>query len=138
MDVQGTARHRSGKAEADPVIVRYTGSRMLTQGGLAVMEEPGKRRRTLSITESTGDIPDWVNSLLPVGVAFACYVSIILAAGIEPKAQLIAYGAAAAFIGLECYWILRGLRNNHLGTMVTGILGAALAVYILDLFLSLA
>ena len=99
------------------------------------MEDPRKRRRTLSITESSGDIPDWVNSLLPVGVAFVCYVFIILAAGIEPKEKIIAYGAAAAFIGLECYWILRGLRNNHLGTMVTGVLGAALAVLLLDRFL---
>lgn len=84
---------------------------------------------------STADIPVWINSLVPVGVAFACYVILILTTGLEPKDKLIAYGAAAAFIGLECYWILRGLRDNHLGTMVTGILGAALAVLLLDRFL---
>ncbi len=102
-----------------------------------MMEDSGKPREVLSITESAGDVPDWIMSLAPVGVAFVCYVSIILAAGIDPKEKIIAYGAAAAFIGLECYWILRGLQNNHFGTMVTGFLGAAMAVLVLDLYLSL-
>ena len=101
------------------------------------MEDSGEHRKVLSITESSGEVPDWIMSLAPVGVAFVCYVSIILTAGLEPKEKIIAYGAAAAFIGLECYWILRGLRTNHLGTMVTGFLGAAMAVLVLDRYLSL-
>lgn len=102
------------------------------------MDGPGKvRRRTIQPGRS-GELSDWLNSLTPIGVAFVCYVGIILAAGIEPTAKLIAYGCAAAVIGLQCYWILRGLRKNHLGTMVSGILGAALAVLLLDLFLTMA
>lgn len=87
---------------------------------------------------STADIPLWVNSLLPVMAGFVCYAGLILAAGIEPRDRLIAYGAAAAFIGLECYWILRGLRDEHFGTMVTGFIGAAMAILVLDRYLSLA
>lgn len=86
---------------------------------------------------SAADVPLWVNSLFPVMAGFVCYVGLVLATGIEPRDRLIAYGAAAAFIGLECYWILRGLRDNHFGTMVTGFVGAALAVLVLDRYLSL-
>jgi hypothetical protein len=89
-------------------------------------------------TGSAADIPLWASSLVPVMAAFVCYVGLILAAGIEPHARLIAYGAAAAFIGLECYWILRGLRENHFGTMVTGFVGAAMAILVLDRYLSQA
>ena len=102
------------------------------------MDGPGKVHKRTTHTGRSDELSDWVNSLTPIGAAFVCYVFIILAAGIDPKEKIIAYGAAAAFIGLECYWILRGLRNNHLGTMVTGFLGAAAAVLILDLFLSVA
>lgn len=101
------------------------------------MGDSDKARERPSNTGGSVDAAIWVMSLLPVGVAFACYVGLILATGIEPKDRLIAYGAAAAFIGVECYWILRGLRDNHFGTMVTGFVGAALAILALDRYLSL-
>jgi hypothetical protein len=99
------------------------------------MKDYNKLNSKPSLAGSVADIPLWINSLLPVMAMFLCYTGIVVAAGIEPEDRLIAYGAAAAFIGLECYWILRGLRDNHLMTMVTGIVGAAMAVLLLDRFL---
>jgi hypothetical protein len=101
------------------------------------MENYNKENGNPSGAGSAADIPLWISSLVPVMVAFACYVGLILATAIEPRDRLIAYGAAAAFIGLECYWILRGLRDEHFGTMVTGFIGAALAILVLDRYLSL-
>jgi hypothetical protein len=99
------------------------------------MRDHNKYSRKLAVAGSVNDIPLWMNSLIPVMAMFVCYAAIIVAADIEPTDRLIAYGAAAAFIGLECYWILRGLRDNHLATMVTGIVGAGMAVLLLDRFL---
>ncbi len=76
------------------------------------MENSNKPRKLRSYNGDSDELPDWIASLAPIGVAFVCYVGIVLAAGIEPKAEIIASGAAAAFIGIECYWILLGLCDT--------------------------
>ena len=43
----------------------------------------------------------------------------------------------ASFIGLETYWIVRGWRNNHLLTIVLGLIGIGITVAILSVYLSL-
>jgi hypothetical protein len=47
----------------------------------------------------------------------------------------IAYGAAAGFIGVEGYWVFHGWRNNHGSTVVMGILGIAVTLVLLGLYL---
>ena len=54
---------------------------------------------------------------------------------IEPKGLFLAFGAAAGFIGLESYWIIRGWRNNHAITIVMGLLGIALTLGLLGLYM---
>ena len=100
------------------------------------MDDSGKSRRVTATGEDSSVVPEWLVSLGPLGVAFSCYVIFILAMGIEPRGEAIAYGAAAALVGVASYWILVGLRDNRLATMVSGFLGAAVAVLVLDMYLS--
>ena len=74
------------------------------------------------------DIQDWIYSLPPLGVAFVFYIIYIISSGIEPKGLYIAYGATAGFIGLESYWIVRGLFNNHASTIIMGVIGIIIAL----------
>ncbi len=83
-------------------------------------------------------VGNWIFSLLPIGVAFVFYVVFIAGSNLEHANIFIAYGAAAAFIGLESYWVIYGLRNKYLGTVVMGLTGIAITVGILYLYLSYA
>ncbi len=84
---------------------------------------------------SSNVVENWIFSLIPVGVAFVFYVVFILQSEIEHANRFIAIGAAAGFIGLESYWILRGWQNNRIGTIVMGVLGIAITLGALYLFL---
>jgi hypothetical protein len=83
-------------------------------------------------------VGNWIFSLLPIGVAFVFYVVFIAGSNLEHANMFIAYGAAAAFIGLESYWIIYGLRNKYVGTVVMGLAGIAMTVGLLYLYLSYA
>jgi hypothetical protein len=101
------------------------------------MESTSKLNKLLTTSRGPGEIQDWIFSLTPIGVAFVFYMIFIMSTDIEPKGLFIAYGAAAGFIGLESYWIIRGWRNNHLLTILLGFIGIAITVGLLGLYLSL-
>lgn len=94
-----------------------------------------KLNKLVTTHRGPGEIQDWIFSLTPIGVAFAFYLVFIMSTEIEPKGLFIAFGAAAGFIGLESYWIIRGWRNNHFITIVMGLLGIAMTLGLLGLYL---
>jgi len=87
-------------------------------------------------TNSSDEIGSWIFSLAPVGVAFIFYVAFIMQADLENKNLFLAYGAAAGFIGLETFWILKGWQNKRTNIVVMGIIGIALTLGALHLYLS--
>ena len=100
------------------------------------MGSASKLNKLLTTSRDKNETEDWIFSLTPMGVAFVFYVMFIRSTNIEPKGLFLAYGAAAGFIGLESYWIIRGWRNNHFITIVMGLLGIALTLGLLGLYLS--
>lgn len=101
------------------------------------MADTNKLSKLVTTHRGPGEIQDWIFSLTPIGVAFVFYLVFIMSTDIEPKALFIAYGAAAGFIGLESYWIIRGWRKNHAITIVMGFVGIALTLSLLGFYLSL-
>jgi hypothetical protein len=101
------------------------------------MADTSKLNKLVTTHRGPGEIQDWIFSLTPIGVAFVFYLVFIMSTDIEPKALFIAYGAAAGFIGLESYWIIRGWRKNHAITIVMGFVGIALTLSLLGFYLSL-
>jgi len=101
------------------------------------MGERSKLNKLVTTHRGPGEVQDWIFSLTPIGVAFAFYIVFIMSANIEPKGPFIAYGAAAGFIGLESYWIVRGWRNNHALTIVLGLIGIAMTLGLLGLYMYL-
>jgi hypothetical protein len=87
---------------------------------------------------SSEAVGNWIFSLIPVGVAFVFYVVFIITAELENKDVFLAFGATAAFIGLESYWIMRGMRENSTGIVVTGLIGIAVTLGALYLYMSFA
>jgi hypothetical protein len=100
------------------------------------MGESSKLNKLVTTHRGPGEIQDWIFSLTPIGVAFVFYIVFIMSTQIEPKGLFIAFGAAAGFIGLESYWIIRGWRNNHAITIVLGFLGIAMTLGLLGLYLN--
>ena len=100
------------------------------------MSGTSKLRKFLETTRDPREIQDWLFSVTPVGVAFVFYIFFIISMEIEPKGEFIAYGAAAAFIGLETYWIMRGWQKNHVITIVMGLAGILIALGALRLYLN--
>jgi hypothetical protein len=43
---------------------------------------------------------------------------------------------AAGFTGLQSYWIIRGWRKNHALTIVLGLIGVAIVLGLVTLYLS--
>jgi hypothetical protein len=101
------------------------------------MGSASKLNKLLTTSRGKGETEDWIFSLTPMGVAFVFYVMFIMSANIEPKGIFLAYGAAAGFIGLESYWIVRGWRKNNAGTIVMGLLGIAITIGVLFLYKSI-
>ncbi len=102
------------------------------------MEEESKLEKLVKTSRKTGEGEDWIFSLTPIVVAFVFYIMFILSTEIDQKGLFIAYGAAAGIIGLESYWIVRGWRNNHGSTIVMGVLGIAITLGLLGLYMSFA
>lgn len=89
-------------------------------------------------TVSKSDGEEWIFSLAPISVAFVFYIMFILSSDIENKGLFIAYGATAGVIGLESYWIVRGWRQGHPGTIVMGLIGIAITLGLLKLYMYFA
>jgi len=102
------------------------------------MEGTSKLNKLLTTGRDQSEAEDWMFSLVPIGVAFTFYMIFIMSTNIEPKGLFLAYGAAAGFIGLESYWIVRGWRKNHASTIVMGFLGIAITLGVLFLYMSFA
>jgi hypothetical protein len=100
------------------------------------MERTSKLNKLLTTGRDQTETEDWMFSLVPVGVAFTFYLIFIMSTNIEPKGLFMAYGAAAGFIGLESYWIVRGWRKNHITTIVMGFIGITITVGLLFLYVS--
>ena len=100
------------------------------------MEGTSKLNKLLTTGRDQSEAEDWMFSLVPIGVAFTFYMIFIMSTNIEPKGLFLAYGAAAGFIGLESYWIVRGWRKNHASTIVMGFLGIAITLGVLFLYMS--
>ena len=101
------------------------------------MRDASRLNKLLAIHLWPEDIQDWIYSLPPLGVAFVFYIIYIISSGIEPKGLYIAYGATAGFIGLESYWIVRGLFNNHASTIIMGVIGIIIALSGLSFYKSI-
>ena len=101
------------------------------------MGKQSKLNKLVTTHRGPGEVQDWICSMTPIGVAFTFYIVFIMSSAIEPKGLFIAFGAAAGFIGLESYWIIRGWRNNHAVTILMGLLGIAITLGLLALYLYL-
>ena len=101
------------------------------------MENTSKLNKLLTTSRTQSEAEDWMFSLVPIGVAFVFYIIFIISTNIEPKGLFMAYGAAAGFIGLESYWIIRGWRKNHVSTIVMGFIGIAITLGLLFLYMSI-
>ena len=101
------------------------------------MGSASKLNKLLTTDRDKSEAEDWIFSLTPMGVAFVFYVMFIMSANIEPKGLFLAYGAAAGFIGLESYWIVRGWRKNNVSTIVMGLIGIAVTLGLLFLYKSI-
>jgi hypothetical protein len=101
------------------------------------MENKSKLNKLLTTSRTQSEAEDWMFSLVPIGVAFVFYIIFIMSTNIEPKGLFLAYGAAAGFIGLESYWVIRGWRKNHASTIVMGLIGIAITLGLLLLYVSI-
>jgi len=101
------------------------------------MGSASKLNKLLTTSRDKSEAEDWIFSLTPMGVAFVFYVIFIVSTNIEPKGLFLAYGAAAGFIGLESYWIVRGWRKNNASTIVMGLIGIAVTLGLLFIYKSI-
>jgi len=101
------------------------------------MGSESKLSKLLTTDRDKNETEDWIFSLTPMGVAFVFYIMFIMSTEIEPKGLFLAYGAAAGFIGLESYWIVRGWRKNNVSTIVMGIIGITITLGLLFLYVSI-
>lgn len=102
------------------------------------MSEESKLEKLVKTSRKTGEAEDWIFSLVPICVAFVFYTLFIITSDIEQKGLFMAFGAAAGLIGLESYWVIRGWRNDHGSTVVMGIVGIAITLGLLALFMNFA
>ena len=100
------------------------------------MSDQSKLGKLLKTNRNTGEGEDWIFSLTPVAVAFVFYIMFIISTDVENKGLFIAFGAAAGMVGLESYWIVRGWRNNHGSTVLMGVIGIAITLGLLYLYMS--
>jgi len=100
------------------------------------MDNESKFSKLMNTNRDVGEAESWIFSLAPVGVAFVFYIMFIISSDIEQKVLFVVYGATAGIIGLETYWIVRGWRKNHGSTVLMGIIGIAITLGLLKLYLS--
>ena len=101
------------------------------------MTNEGKLSKLLKTARDQQEVEDWIFSLTPLGVAFVFFFIFLLPMDIPRKDVVLIVGTAAGFTGLQSYWIFRGWRKNHALTILLGLLGIALALVLVWLYLSL-
>jgi hypothetical protein len=101
------------------------------------MASDGKLGKLLKTTRNPREVEDWIFSLTPLGVAFVFFFIFLLPMDIPHKDVVLIVGTAAGFTGLQSYWIFRGWRKNHALTIVLGLIGIAIVLGLVKLYLSL-
>jgi hypothetical protein len=71
-------------------------------------------------------------------VAFVFFFIFLLPMDIPRKDVILIIGTAAGFTGLQSYWIFRGWRKNHALTIVLGLIGIAIVLALVKLYLTLS
>jgi hypothetical protein len=102
------------------------------------MAHDGKLGKLLKTGRNPQEVEDWLFSLIPLGVAFVFFFIFLLPMDIPRKDVVMVIGTAAGFSGLQSYWIYRGWRKNHVLTIVLGLIGIALVLGLVRLYLTLA
>jgi uncharacterized membrane protein len=102
------------------------------------MSSDGKLVKLLKTGRNPQEVEDWIFSLTPLGVAFVFFFIFLLPMDIPHKDIVLIVGTAAGFTGLQSYWIFRGWRKNHALTIVLGLIGIAIVVALVMLYVSMA
>jgi len=102
------------------------------------MAHDGKLGKLLRTGRNPQEIETWLFSLIPLGVAFVFFFLFLLPMDIPRKDVVMVIGAAAGFTGLQSYWIFRGWRKNHALTIVLGLIGIAIVLGLVRLYLTFA
>jgi hypothetical protein len=102
------------------------------------MAHDGKLGKLLKTDRNPQEIETWLFSLIPLGVAFVFFFIFLLPMDIPRKDIVMVIGTAAGFTGLQSYWIFRGWRKNHALTIVLGLIGIAIVLGLVRLYLTLA
>ena len=102
------------------------------------MAHDGKFGKLLRTGRNPQEVEDWLFSLIPLGVAFVFFFIFLLPMDIPRKDVVMIIGTAAGFTGLQSYWIFRGWRKNHALTIVLGLIGIAIVLGLVKLYLTLA
>jgi hypothetical protein len=101
------------------------------------MAHDGKLGKLLRTGRNPQEIETWLFSLIPLGVAFVFFFIFLLPMDIPRKDVVMVIGTAAGFTGLQSYWIFRGWRKNHVLTIVLGLIGIAIVLGLVRLYLTL-
>jgi len=102
------------------------------------MANESKLNKLLKTSRNPQEVENWIFSLTPLGVAFVFFFIFLLPMEIPHKDMVLVIGTAAGFIGLQSYWIFRGWRKNHALTIVLGLIGIAIVVVLVRLYLTMA
>jgi len=100
------------------------------------MASDGKLGKLLRTRRNPQEVEDWLFSLIPLGVAFVFFFIFLLPMNIPNKDIVMVIGVAAGFVGLQSYWIFRGWRKNHALTIVLGLIGIAIVLGLVKLYLT--
>lgn len=101
------------------------------------MASEGKLSKLLKTSRNPQEVEDWIFSLAPLGVAFVFFFIFLLPMDIPRKDVILIVGTAAGFTGLQSYWIFRGWRKNHALTIVLGLIGIAIVLALVELYLTM-
>ena len=101
------------------------------------MAHDGKLGKLLRTGRNPQEVQDWLFSLIPLGVAFVFFFIFLLPMDIPRKDVVMVIGTAAGFTGLQSYWIFRGWRKNHVLTIALGLIGIAIVLGLVRLYLTL-
>ena len=102
------------------------------------MSNESKLNKLLKTSRNPQEVENWIFSLTPLGVAFVFFFIFLLPMEIPHKDMVLVIGTAAGFTGLQSYWIFRGWRKNHALTIVLGLIGIAIVVVLVRLYLTMA
>jgi len=102
------------------------------------MANESKLNKLLKTSRNPQEVENWIFSLTPLGVAFVFFFIFLLPMEIPHKDMVLVIGTAAGFTGLQSYWIFRGWRKNHALTIVLGLIGIAIVVVLVRLYLTMA